>query len=219
MRAWGHNEDKLIIVNVAPCRVLWQCGVAATFVTAIRMRVGLSQPLCRKRLQTGVCCFFSKGLRWWTIHSKGSDELSGNHTGDQLKAFLQCVNLKLARWTERKYKRFRRKPNDAYKWLVRVASKNPTLFYYWQYGVKPNRLKPFGWEEPYEGRLSRIVLEEVWAEMPRPTRPRDLYITVLERMLTIYASLMPISKDLHSPNLRESPLPGHQLKGNGLINP
>ena len=47
----------------------------------------------------------------------------GKFYGSQLKAFLQCVNLKLARWAERKYKRFRRKPNDAYKWLVRVASK------------------------------------------------------------------------------------------------
>ena len=68
----------------------------------------------------------------------------GKFYGSQLKAFLQCVNLKLARWAERKYKRFRQKPNDAYKWLVRVASKNPTLFYHWQYGVKPNRLKLFG---------------------------------------------------------------------------
>lgn len=64
--------------------------------------------------------------------------------GSQLKAFLQCINLRLARWAERKYKRFRRKPKDAYKWLVKVASKNPTLFYHWQYGVKPNRLKLFG---------------------------------------------------------------------------
>lgn len=58
----------------------------------------------------------------------------------------ECLrnNLKLARWAERKYKRFRRKPNDAYKWLVRVASRNPALFYHWQHGVKPNRLKPFG---------------------------------------------------------------------------
>ena len=68
----------------------------------------------------------------------------GKFYGSQLKAFLQCVNLKLARWAERKYKRFRRKPNDAYKWLVWIASKNPTLFYHWQHGVKPNRLKPFG---------------------------------------------------------------------------
>lgn len=68
----------------------------------------------------------------------------GKFYSSQLKAFLQCINLKLARWAERKYKRFRRKPNDAYKWLVRVASKNPALFYHWQHGVKPNRLKPFG---------------------------------------------------------------------------
>lgn len=68
----------------------------------------------------------------------------GKFYGSQLKAFLQCINLRLARWAERKYKRFRRKPKDAYKWLVKVASKNPTLFYHWQYGVKPNRLKLFG---------------------------------------------------------------------------
>lgn len=68
----------------------------------------------------------------------------GKFYGSLLKAFLQSINLKLARWAERKYKRFRRKPNDAYKWFVKVASKIPNLFYHWKYGVKPKRLKAFG---------------------------------------------------------------------------
>ncbi|UVO59977.1 hypothetical protein NXW10_17860 [Bacteroides fragilis] len=40
-----------------------------------------------------------------------------------------------------------------------------------------------------------------------------------ERLSSIQATALPISKYLHSPNLQEIPLPGHQLKGNGLINP
>jgi RNA-directed DNA polymerase len=68
----------------------------------------------------------------------------GKFYSSSLKSFLQEINLKLARWAERKYKRFRRNPNKAYKWLVKVASENPRLFYHWQYGAKPNRLKPFG---------------------------------------------------------------------------
>ncbi|MEA4918316.1 group II intron reverse transcriptase/maturase [Proteiniphilum sp.] len=68
----------------------------------------------------------------------------GKFYSSSLKSFLQEINLKLARWAERKYKRFRRNPNKAYKWLVKVASENPRLFYHWQYGAKPNRLRPFG---------------------------------------------------------------------------
>jgi RNA-directed DNA polymerase len=68
----------------------------------------------------------------------------GKFYGSVLKAFLQGINLKLARWAERKYKRYRRKPNKAYKWIVTIASKNPHLFYHRQYEGKPNRLKPFG---------------------------------------------------------------------------
>jgi RNA-directed DNA polymerase len=68
----------------------------------------------------------------------------GKFYSSLLKSFLQEINLKLARWAERKYKRFRRKPNAAYKWLVKIASENPHLFYHWQYGAIPNRLKPFG---------------------------------------------------------------------------
>ena len=31
-----------------------------------------------------------------------------------------------------------------------------------------------GWHEPYDGRLSRTVPWEAWAEMPLPTRLLDL---------------------------------------------
>ncbi len=46
--------------------------------------------------------------------------------------------FEIGSWAERKYKRFRRKPNDAYKWLVRVASKKSCLVLpLAKHGVKP----------------------------------------------------------------------------------
>ncbi|MDR1116272.1 MAG: group II intron reverse transcriptase/maturase [Tannerella sp.] len=59
-------------------------------------------------------------IRGWTGYY-------GKFYGSVLKTFLQGINLKLARWAERKYKRFRRKPNKAYKWLVTIASKKSSL--------------------------------------------------------------------------------------------
>lgn len=67
----------------------------------------------------------------------------GKFYGSLLKSFLQHINLKLARWAERKYKRFRRKLNSAYIWLMKVASRKPDMFYHWRHGVKPNRFKRY----------------------------------------------------------------------------
>jgi RNA-directed DNA polymerase len=50
---------------------------------------------------------------------------------------LQHLNEALAKWVQRKYKRFRYRPRASRHWLRRVARRNPQLFALWQLGVKP----------------------------------------------------------------------------------
>ncbi len=50
---------------------------------------------------------------------------------------LRHLNVALAAWVQRKYKRFRRRERASMYWLGRVAQRDPNLFVLWQLGVKP----------------------------------------------------------------------------------
>ena len=74
---------------------------------------------------------------------------------------MNHLNMVLAYWVRRKYKRFHRKPIvKAFSWLQEIASKDRSLFYHWQRGQPPDYVyaQNVECEEPCEGRLSRTVL-------------------------------------------------------------
>lgn len=50
---------------------------------------------------------------------------------------LRSVNVALARWARRKYKRFRRRERASMHWLGRIARRDPNLFVLWQLGIRP----------------------------------------------------------------------------------
>ncbi|WP_419906361.1 group II intron reverse transcriptase/maturase [Hoeflea sp.] len=50
---------------------------------------------------------------------------------------LRQVNVALARWARRKYKRFRRRERASTHWLGRIARRDPNLFVLWQLGIRP----------------------------------------------------------------------------------
>ena len=51
---------------------------------------------------------------------------------------MNHLNMVLAYWIRRKYKRFHRKPIvKAFIWLQEIASKDRSLFYHWQRGQTP----------------------------------------------------------------------------------
>ena len=50
---------------------------------------------------------------------------------------LRRVNVALARWARRKYKRFKRRERASMHWLGRVARRDPHLFVLWQLGIRP----------------------------------------------------------------------------------
>ena len=48
---------------------------------------------------------------------------------------MNHLNMVLAYWVRRKYKRFHRKPIvKAFSWLQEIAGKDRSLFYHWQRG-------------------------------------------------------------------------------------
>lgn len=50
---------------------------------------------------------------------------------------LRYVNVALARWARRKFKRFRRRERASMHWLGRVARRDRNLFVLWQLGIRP----------------------------------------------------------------------------------
>jgi len=53
------------------------------------MGVGLPQSLYRRRLQTGVCCWFGKLIGGERYIKKAAQELSGADTGDDRKGTIE----------------------------------------------------------------------------------------------------------------------------------
>ncbi len=61
----------------------------------------------------------------------------GRYYRSRCVAVLRHVNLALAAWVRRKYKRFRRRPRASQHWLRRLARRDAQLFALWPLGVKP----------------------------------------------------------------------------------
>ena len=61
----------------------------------------------------------------------------GRYYRSRCVAVLRHVNLALAAWVRRKYKRFRRRPRASRQWLRRLAAREPQLFTLWLLGAKP----------------------------------------------------------------------------------
>ncbi len=50
---------------------------------------------------------------------------------------LRHLNVALAAWARRKYKRFRRRERASMHWLGCIARRDPKLFVPWELGVRP----------------------------------------------------------------------------------
>jgi RNA-directed DNA polymerase len=50
---------------------------------------------------------------------------------------LRHVNLALAAWARRKYRRFKRRERESLHWLGRIARRDPNLFVLWRLGIRP----------------------------------------------------------------------------------
>ncbi len=92
-------------------------------------------------------------IRRWRIHRKSDKSLEdlsrlynqvirgwvnyyGGYYKSALVSVLRCLNRRLVRWAQKKYKRYRLQ-RRATRWLRAIARKQPTLFAQWQLGAVP----------------------------------------------------------------------------------
>ena len=80
---------------------------------------------------TDLALMFNRQLQGWI-----------NYYGRFYKSMLYPVfhhfNDTLVRWAMRKYKRLRRRPRRARRFLADVARRQPGLFAHWRFGVRPD---------------------------------------------------------------------------------
>ncbi len=87
---------------------------------------------CRSdKTLTDLALMFSRELQGWI-----------NYYGRFYKSMLYPVfrhfNELLVRWAMRKYKRLRRRPQRARRFLADIARRQPGLFAHWRFGVRPD---------------------------------------------------------------------------------
>ena len=68
---------------------------------------------------------------------RGWDNYYGRFYRSKLVQVLRHLNVALAKWAQRKYKRFRRRERASMHWLGRIAQRDPKLMVLWQLGLKP----------------------------------------------------------------------------------
>ena len=93
-------------------------------------------------------------IRGWGLQNRSDKELADlanmfnsvirawiNYYGRFYKSTLYPIfdhlNGILSRWATRKYKKLRGHKRRAVHWLGKIAKRTPTLFYHWQFGIKP----------------------------------------------------------------------------------
>jgi RNA-directed DNA polymerase len=69
---------------------------------------------------------------------RGWTNFYGRFYRSELVRFLRRINDYLVRWAMRKYKRLRRHPAKARRFLAAVYRREPGLFAHWRFGVRPD---------------------------------------------------------------------------------
>lgn len=62
----------------------------------------------------------------------------GKFYAAELVNFMDIVNVRLAVWARRKYKRLRTSTTKAIRWLYHISRRSPTLFAHWKFGTMPS---------------------------------------------------------------------------------
>jgi RNA-directed DNA polymerase len=61
----------------------------------------------------------------------------GRYGKKELARVLGKINFHLMQWVQRKYKKCKHKPKNAYQYLRRIHDINPKLFAHWEVGISP----------------------------------------------------------------------------------
>jgi RNA-directed DNA polymerase len=114
------------------CFVGFLPAISAKAATAIRTTIRhwrLASTRNNQRLED-LAQFVNPKIRGWVNYY-------GRFYRSKCVHVLRHLNVALAAWVRRKYKRFRRRERASLHWLGRIARRDPQLFVLWQLGVKP----------------------------------------------------------------------------------
>ena len=114
------------------CFVGFLPAISAKAATAIRITIRhwrLASTRNNQRLED-LAQFVNPKIRGWVNYY-------GRFYRSKCMQVLRHLNVALAAWVRRKYKRFRRRERASMHWLGRIARRDPQLFVLWQLGVKP----------------------------------------------------------------------------------
>ena len=114
------------------CFVGFLPAISAKAATAIRATIRewrLASTRNNQRLED-LAQFVNPKIRGWVNYY-------GRFYRSKCVHVLRHLNVALAAWARRKYKRFRRRERASMHWLGRIARRDPQLFVLWQLGVKP----------------------------------------------------------------------------------
>ena len=76
----------------------------------------------------GIAQYLNPYIRGWVNYF-------GKFRRYEMNSVFQMLRRRLVFWARKRYKRYRRNLNKAYKWLDRVRIQFPNLFYHWQIGL------------------------------------------------------------------------------------
>ena len=76
----------------------------------------------------GIAQYLNPYIRGWVNYF-------GKFRRYDMNSIFQLLRKRLVFWARKRYKRYRRRLNMAYKWLDRVRMQFPNLFYHWQIGL------------------------------------------------------------------------------------
>ena len=75
----------------------------------------------------GIAQYLNPMIRGWVNYY-------GKYRGSELSKVFRLLHNRLVRWARKRYKRYRKNINRAFRWFDRVRKQYPNLFYHWQVG-------------------------------------------------------------------------------------
>ncbi len=127
---------------------VWQCRPAVTLsgrlTSGARSRASAVPSFSGPLHQPGAGTPAGTDEMFDVLHlfSHGASRRTINYYGRFYKSMLYPVfrhlNETLVRWAMKKYKRLRRRPQRAHRFIAGVARRQPDLFAHWRFGVRPD---------------------------------------------------------------------------------
>ena len=106
----------------------YDCGISISSRKRIADKLGeLKFESISFKSIVGIAHYLNPMIRGWANYY-------GRFRRSELLKVFRLLRVRLIRWARKRYKRYRTRLHQAYKWLDRVREQFPYLFYHWKLG-------------------------------------------------------------------------------------